>query len=148
MSKKSDLLASLRGLSIFAHCTDDELAEIDRMADEVHVASGRTLVRQGEVGHEFVVIMQGRATVERDGVGIAQLGPGDHFGELALLDEHLRNASVVAESELTVQVVDRRAFSTLLEDSPHLATNLLRSLARRLSEVDEENAALRARLES
>ncbi len=116
------------------------------MADELTVAAGRVLVREGEAGREFVVIVDGTASVERDGTEIATLGPGSHFGELALLDEQPRNATVTASTELRIQVIDRRAFQTLLDDSPHLTKNLLLATARRLHDLDEENAALRARL--
>jgi CRP-like cAMP-binding protein len=137
MAKHSDLLATFRSMPLFADCTDDELMQVDAVADEVAVSAGKPLVRQGEVGREFVVIVEGTARVERDGAEVATLGPGAHFGELSLLVDHPRNATVTAVTDLTLQVVDRRGFQNLLDNSPHLTKNLLHSLARRLSEVDE-----------
>lgn len=116
------------------------------MADELNVSAGRVLTRQGEHGREFVVIMQGSATVERDGVKVADLEAGSYFGELALLDEQPRNATVTAVTDVRIKVIDRRAFQALLDDSPHLTKNLLFGTVRRLHELDEANAALRARL--
>ena len=148
MASKNDLLETFRALPLFSQCTDDELRFIDSMADEVSVSAGRELIRQGELGREFVVIEDGEALVERNGTEIARLGPGDYFGELALLDDHVRNATVRAVTDVMVQVIDRRAFQTLLEDMPGLARNLLTGTARRLSDLDREVSELRERYES
>jgi len=142
MTPRPDPLDVFRSLPLFAQCTPAELAEIDSMADEVHVDAGRTLATQGEIGREFVVIVSGTAAVERDGSVVASLGPGDFFGELALLDDQPRNATVRAKSDLTAQVIDRRAFQALLEDSPHLTRNLLYAVATRLADRDAEVARL------
>lgn len=139
-AKYPGFLDTLRALPLFSSCSDDELARIDALSDEVHVPAGREVMRQGEVGREFAVICSGEAEVERDGRVIATLGPGDHFGELALLGQIPRNATVRATSELVLEVIDRRAFHTLLEDSPGLTRNLLAATARRLAEVDTELA--------
>lgn len=136
MSKRPDLLATFRKMPLFRDCTDDELRQIDAVADEVVVPAGRALIRQGELGREFVVIIDGTATVQRDDHPIATIGPGEHFGELALLVDHPRNATVIADTDLKAQVIERRGFQALLDNSPHLTKNLLHSLARRLSEVD------------
>lgn len=136
MAKHPDLLATFRSMPLFRDCTDDELRQIDSVADEVAVPAGRALIRQGDLGREFVVIIEGEAAVERDGVRVATLEAGTHFGELALLVDHPRNATVTAVTDLKVQVIDRRGFQNLLDSSPHLTKNLLQSLARRLSEVD------------
>lgn len=137
MAKLPDLLATFREMPLFRDCTDAELRQIDAVADEVAVPAGRALIRQGELGREFVVIIDGEATVERDGTTVATLGAGAHFGELALLVDHPRNATVTAVTDLKVQVIDRRGFQNILDNSPHLTKNLLHSLARRLSEVDQ-----------
>jgi CRP-like cAMP-binding protein len=136
MAKHSDLLTTFRSMPIFRDCTDDELRQIDAVADEVAVPAGRALIRQGELGREFVIIIEGSVSVERDGVVVATLGEGAHFGELALLVDHPRNATVTAITDLKLQVIDRRGFQNLLDNSPHLTKNLLHSLAHRLSEVD------------
>ena len=124
----------------------EELGLVDSLADEVRIGAGRDLAKQGELGREFVLITDGTAAVIRDEVEIGNLGPGDYFGELALLDDQPRNATVRAVSDLTAQVLDRRAFQTLLDDSPHMTRNLLSATAMRLAECDEEIARLRKRL--
>ena len=105
---------------MFADCSDAELAEIDRLTDEVHVESGRVIMRQGDLGQEFAVIVSGTAQVVKDEVVVAELGPGDYFGEVALLEAIPRTASVVASSDLLLEVIDRRGFNTLLDDLPSL----------------------------
>lgn len=144
MRKHPDLLETFRHLEIFEHCTDDELAEIDSLADEVHVPAGRVLVRESEVGREFVVVVEGEVTVTRDGEELARIGPGGHFGELSLLTSIDRSATVTAAIDSTVQVIDRRGFQTLLQDSPALTLNLLRSTAQRMVQLVDEIARLRA----
>ena len=116
------------------------------MTDEVAIAAGRAILRQGELGREFVVILEGQAEVTRDGVAVAVLGPGDHMGELALIVDHPRNATVTALTDVVAEVIDRRGFQTLIDDSPTLTRNLLRATATRLAELDDEVAELRARL--
>ncbi len=143
MRHADDSLAHLRNLPLFAGCSEQELSEIDALSDEVHVPAGRTLIRQGDIGREFIVVHSGEVTVTRDGEEIARLGPGSYFGELALLASTVRNATVTAATDLEVSVIDRRGFQTLLEDSPGLTRTLLMSTARRLGELDAENRALR-----
>jgi len=143
MRHATDPLAHLRGLAIFAECSDEELAEIDALSDEVRVPAGRFLIRQGDIGREFIVVIRGQALVTRDDVVVARLGPGEYFGELALLAATERNATVTAETDLVVSVIDRRGFQTVLEDSPSLTRSLLRSTAKRLAELDAENRRLR-----
>lgn len=144
--RRPELFTAFRGLSLFTHCTDDELAAIDATADEVHLPAGRVIFQQGEIGREFVVIVNGTAEVTRDGHVVGTLGPGDHMGELSLLGDHPRNATVTATSDITAEVIDRRNFQTLLAESPNLTLNLLRATATRLSELDDEVGQLRTQL--
>ena len=143
MSNDTEVLAAIRAIPIFAACSDDELEQIDQLTTEVQVEAGRELVTQGTTGNEFLVIISGTATVERDGLQLAELGPGDYFGELALLESIPRTATVTATSEMLIHVIDRRGFSTLLTDQPSLQLAMLKSLARRLAELDEEIVSLK-----
>lgn len=144
--RRPELFTAFRGLSLFTHCTDDELAAIDATADEVHLPSGRVIFKQGQIGREFVVIIAGTAEVNRDGHVVATLGPGDHLGELSLLSDHPRNATVTATSDIIAEVIDRRNFEALLSASPNLTLNLLRATATRLSELDDDFTELRTQL--
>ncbi len=131
---------------MFAGCTKDELDEIDRLTDEIRVPKGRTVIRQGDLGQEFALIVEGTADIVKDGEVVATLGPGAYFGEVALLDSITRTASVVAASDLVLEVLDRRGFNTLLDDLPRLSRSMLRGLAHRLAELEDDNEQLRAQL--
>jgi CRP-like cAMP-binding protein len=133
---------------MFAGCSDAELAEIDRLADEVQVGSGRMIMRQGDLGQEFAVIISGTVDVVRDEVTVATLGPGDYFGELALLEAIPRTASVVAATDVVLEVIDRRGFNTLLDDLPSLSRSMLKGMAHRLVELEQTCRDLRDRLPS
>jgi CRP-like cAMP-binding protein len=102
----------------------------------VTVREGERVVAEGELGLEFFVIMDGTAKVTRRGKDIAKLGPGDFFGELALLDHARRNATVEAATPLTLFVLPRRQFDGALAEAPALAHNVLVGMARRLHELD------------
>jgi CRP-like cAMP-binding protein len=108
VNPRADAHAHFRNLPIFAGCTEEELAEIDRLADEVHVEAGRTVIRQGDLGQEFAVIVEGEADVVKDDETVARIGPGAYFGEVALLDSITRTASVVAATDMTLEVIDCR----------------------------------------
>lgn len=146
MTPRKDSHSQIRSLPIFAGCTEPELDEIDRLADEVHVAAGRTILRQGDLGQEFAVIISGEADVVKDGKKVATLGPGSYFGEVALLDAVTRTASIVAATDMTLEVIDRRGFNTLLDDLPRLSRSMLRGTARRLAELEDECTQLRHQL--
>lgn len=144
MTPRSDRHDSIRSLPLFAGCSPDELDEIDRLADEVRVPAGRTVMKQGDLGQEFALLVEGRAEIVKDGVPVATIGPGDYFGEVALLDSINRTASVVATTDLRLEVLDRRGFNTLLDDLPQLSRSILKGLAHRLAELEEENERLRS----
>jgi CRP/FNR family cyclic AMP-dependent transcriptional regulator len=144
VNARSDRHDMIRALPLFAGCTPEELDEIDRLADEVHVAAGRTVMTQGDLGQEFALIVEGEAAIVKDGVTVATIGPGDYFGEVALLESINRTASVVAMTDLLLVVLDRRGFNTLLDDLPRLSHSLLTGLAHRLADLEEENERLRA----
>jgi CRP/FNR family cyclic AMP-dependent transcriptional regulator len=126
----------LKSVALFSACTRKELELIDGTTTELRFPAGQTLARQGENGHEFMVIVEGTARVEISGQTVATIGPGEFFGEVALLDGGPRTATVVAETDLVAEVIGQREFAGLVEDSPHLAKKLLVGLARRLRAAD------------
>ena len=126
----------LKSVALFSACTRDELELIARATTQLRFPAGTTLAQQGENGHEFIVVVEGTARVEIGGRNVATIGAGDFFGEVALLDGGPRTATVVAETDLVVEVIAQREFAALLEDAPHLAKKLLIGLARRLRAAD------------
>jgi CRP/FNR family transcriptional regulator, cyclic AMP receptor protein len=118
---------------LFAGCSRSELSGVARLADELVVPEGKELTREGTPGREFFVLVDGGAVVRRKGRKIAELGPGDFLGEIALLTDAPRSATVVTTEESRVLVVTDRAFRTLLTDSPSLSVKVLRALAERVA---------------
>jgi len=90
----------LKSIPLFTDISDDELAQIATFAQEVSVEGGRELVREGDFSYEFMVIEEGQAEVTREGEHVADLGPGDFFGEMGLLEKTLRNATVRAKTPM------------------------------------------------
>lgn len=139
MPGKSNHLDSLAQVPLFADLSRRDLQKIDRASDEVTVDAGRTIVREGEMGHEFFLIKSGSCTVKRGNRKVATLGDGHWFGEMAVLAKAARNATVTADVPTSLLVLGQREFFAVLDDVPELSTKLLRTLATRLRDADARN---------
>ncbi|MGO8869818.1 MAG: cyclic nucleotide-binding domain-containing protein [Acidimicrobiales bacterium] len=126
----------LKSIWLFSSCTASELRKIRSSLDEVAVPAGKLVVEEGRIGLEFFLIVTGTAAVTRSGKQVATLGPGDHFGELALLDRRPRSASVVSQTDMDLLVLSQRQFNGLLESVPTIARKMLAAMANRLREAD------------
>ena len=111
MPARKQYLSHLRNVSLFSGCTDRDLSKIAKAADEVSVPAGYVLADQGQTGREAFIIVDGAATVRRNGKKVAVLGPGAVVGKLSLLDHGPRTATVTTDAESTVLVLDQRHFS-------------------------------------
>ena len=136
MRGRTDYLDHLAQVPMFSACSKKDLQTIGRASDEVSVANGKVLVQEGKPGHEFFLILDGNASVTRNGRKIAALGPGQYFGELALLDRGPRSATVTADSDMQVLVLGQREFAGVLDEVPGLARKMLAAMAGRLREAD------------
>jgi CRP/FNR family cyclic AMP-dependent transcriptional regulator len=131
-----DRHATLRAVPMFQTCNDKELGRIGKLAEQLSAAAGEVMTAEGKTGNEFYVLVSGKATVSRAGKQIATLGPGDFFGELALLDPHPRTATVTMATDGELLEVTQREFWTLVDDIPGLARKLLQGLARRMHTME------------
>jgi CRP-like cAMP-binding protein len=122
----------LKRVPLFAGCSRAELRELALVADELDLRDGRILVREGQPGREFFVLIDGTVRVSRKGRKLNDLGPGDWFGEIALLTNTPRTASVTATSPIRVLVVTDRSFRRVVESMPTIALKVLASLGERL----------------
>lgn len=134
MSSPSDQLSRI---PLFAGCSDRDLEHLAHAADRIRLPEGTLLTRQGDIGREAFVILTGSAAVDRDGERVAEIGPGDVVGELALLDGGPRSATVTATSDIEALVLTRPAFTAVLDEIPTLAHRLLVTLARRLRTAED-----------
>jgi CRP-like cAMP-binding protein len=129
-NSKVDLI---KRVPLFASASKAELAEIASIADEIDLPADKTLIKEGDSGHEFFVLVEGTADVERGGKKIAKLGPGDFFGEIALIAKTPRNATIKTTSPVRALVITDRAFRQLLDHSPKIQITVLTALAERLA---------------
>jgi len=136
MARRDAFIDHLQQVPLFAACSRKDLQLVARRAEDVRVAAGKTLVSEGDTGHEFFVILEGNAKVSRQGRKIASLGPGGAFGELALLEKAPRNATVTAESDMELVVLGQREFAGLIDEVPGFARKLLAGMAKRLRDAD------------
>ena len=126
----------LAQVPLFASLGKKQLRLISNLATEIDVGDGRVLTREGEQGNEFIVILDGEAQVLVDGDVVATLGAGDFFGEIALMANRPRTATVVAKTPMRLEVVHRREFQMLLRDNPEIACELLGVATDRLADLD------------
>lgn len=133
-SKKFEMLSQVPLLS---GCTPAEIALIEKIVDEVDVEPGRVLAHEGRQGGEFFIVASGTATASRNGQTLASFGPGSFFGEMSLLDGGARSATVTAETQMHILVLDPRAFLQLVEKTPTVARAMLRELAQRIRKLEE-----------
>jgi CRP/FNR family transcriptional regulator, cyclic AMP receptor protein len=125
----ADVLADV---PLFSGLSKRHLRKVAGLGMERRVAAGTAVVRAGERGDAFFVILDGTATVRRPGKRTVKLTPGDFFGELALLDDAPRSATVEADGEMLVMWVSRPAFQKLLKQEPKVAVEMLHTLAQRM----------------
>lgn len=140
MAKKAPNASILSTIPIFAGLSKKELASIQRMMSKTPIAAGREFIKQGTVGREAFIIVSGDASVWKDGKLIAAVGPGAVIGEMALLSGTPRNASVKAEGDLTVEVLDSREFSDFLDANAAVTRKVLKATIIRL--MDAESSLL------
>ena len=125
--------AALEGVSLFRRLSAKERQKVAQWADEVSVQSGRGLAAEGAFAHEFFVIAEGSADVTRNGETIADLGPGDFFGELGLLETDRRTATVVSTSPMKLIVMFRREFRQMEQEMPAAGNRLRAAMRARLA---------------
>jgi CRP/FNR family cyclic AMP-dependent transcriptional regulator len=131
--QKVDMLSHV---PLFAGCSKKELRTIATLADEIDLRQGKVLTRQGAPGREFFVLLEGTVEVVRDGERIDTLGEGDFFGELALISNIPRTATVTATAPIRALVVFGRDFRRLLEEDARIARKVLAAMADRMPPAD------------
>jgi CRP/FNR family cyclic AMP-dependent transcriptional regulator len=131
---------SLKRAPLFEGLSRKELAQLARVSEDLEVEPGTVLCREGDIGHEFFVIVDGKVEVTRKGRRVALRGGGDFVGEIALLEEIPRTATVTAETPVRLFVLTSKDFRHLLDENPSVERKVLRALARRLADVSGDPA--------
>ena len=120
---------------MFSMLEDDDLERLGRQMKERRFSEGSAVTSEGAGGAGFFVIVDGNATVSVGDEVVGQLGPGDHFGEIALIDEGMRSASIVAATDLTCYGLTAWEFRPFVEEHPQVAWAMLKTFARRLRDA-------------
>jgi CRP/FNR family transcriptional regulator, cyclic AMP receptor protein len=130
-------LEHLRRVPLFAKMKSNELERLSQLTDEVEVGLDRVLAEQGTTGHEFFIVMDGRVMVLDGNTPVRTLGPGDFFGEIALIESVPRTATVRAEGIVKLLVIGHREFHSLMDEFPSVRDCVLDTLAERLRRTEE-----------
>jgi CRP/FNR family transcriptional regulator, cyclic AMP receptor protein len=125
----------IRRAPLFAACSKKELAEVASIADEIDLPEGKILIKEGGQGREFFVLVDGTVDVIQGEETVASMGPGDFFGEIALVAKTPRKATIQATSPVRALVITDRAFRALLDRSPQIQNRVLRTLAERVAQT-------------
>jgi CRP-like cAMP-binding protein len=133
MLRKNAKVELIKGVPLFAECSKKELSEVAGIADEIDLREGKELTKQGGVGREFFILVEGTAEVRKGTRRVNMLGPGDFFGEISLIRHTPRTATVVATSPVRTLVITERSFRALLEHQPGIQAKVLSALAARLA---------------
>ena len=132
MLRKNRKIDLIRHVPLFSGCSKKELERISMIADEIDFRSGKTLIKEGASGREFFVLAEGTAEISRKGKRIDTAGPGEFFGEMALLTDQPRNATVTTTSDVDALVITASSFRSLVESNPLIALKVMRAVADRL----------------
>lgn len=134
---RDEKLELLHSVPIFARFDHKHLERLGMLTEEVDVPAGKVLIRQGELGDDLMILVKGLVAVERDGEQVNKLGPGEFFGEIALIERGPRTATVTAETPCRLLVLNHRSFHALMEEFPEVAASVLLTLAHRLRSLED-----------
>ena len=134
---RADIDKVLAAIPIFSTCNKKELRAVTRLLSALRVSAGEVLTTQGDSGREFMIIESGTAVVRRNDRKVGTLGPGDFFGELAMLAAVPRTATVVAQTDMVIDVLSSREFASLLKNNPTIASKIYLTAIRRLYEDNQ-----------
>jgi CRP-like cAMP-binding protein len=135
LRRRDDRIEHLRVIRALSACSDRELADVARLSDEVTLPRRCVLMREGAIGHECFLVLEGHADVRIGGRHTARLGPGDIIGEMAILDREPRSATVVATTPLRALVMTELQFAAVCDHCPTVARKVMQLLAHRLREI-------------
>jgi CRP-like cAMP-binding protein len=133
-------LELLKRVPLLAGLGRKEVEEVSRLAEEIDVPAGRVLMREGQTGQEFFVIVSGSVLIERGGHAIRSLGPGDFLGEIALVDDGPRTATGTTETDSKLLVLAHREFHSLMNQFPSVRIAVMQALAMRVRKLEPQEA--------
>jgi CRP-like cAMP-binding protein len=136
MASAKSTVAHLKNIPLFSECSPKELGLVIKNSSERVLKAGTIIMDQGQTGREAYVVLEGSATVKRNGKKIGSAKVGSVVGELSLLDSGPRTASVIADTDVRLLVVSERALKGAIDNIPAISRKLLKALATRVRELD------------
>lgn len=137
MNRHDRVEEQLAQVPLFEGLSKKELKLVSQLATPLQEPAGAVLVREGAVGHEFIIVLEGEIEVRKGDRVVATHGPGSYVGEIALLDHRPRTATVVAKTPVSIEVIGQREFAGLLAEVPEITQKLLPVMAKRLADLEE-----------
>jgi CRP/FNR family transcriptional regulator, cyclic AMP receptor protein len=131
--RKNAKVELIKRVPLFSHCSKKELGMVAQIADEIDLPEGKTLMREGDRGREFFVLVEGEADVRKGDRKLSTLGAGDFFGEIALVSQRPRTATVTTASPVRALVVTDQSFRSLIDRAPDVQRKVLQALADRVA---------------
>jgi CRP/FNR family transcriptional regulator, cyclic AMP receptor protein len=128
----------LAAVPLFEGLSKKQLRQISSLMTRLDWPAGKVLTREGQQGDEFVIVLEGEVEVRQRDRVVATRGPGEYVGEIALLDKRPRTATVVATTPVSIEVLSRREFMSLLAQAPELAEQIMATMAQRLADLDAQ----------
>lgn len=138
MAGKDPKIELLRSIPIFATCGPGDLQRVAQLVDEVDIADGKVIMREGDPGTEMYIVASGKARADRHGHQINEFGPGAVFGEMSLIAEGNRTATVTAVGPMRAFVVGHREFHSLMDGHPQFRMRILEGLAAKVRRLEED----------
>ena len=140
MDRHDRIEQRLAEVPLFAGLSKKELRTIAHLATYLEEPAGAVLTSEGESGNEFIIVLEGAVEVQQGGEVIATRGAGDYFGEIALMDDRPRTATIVAKTAVEIEVIGRQEFTGMLAEVPELAGKIMATMAERLADLEGHSA--------
>jgi CRP-like cAMP-binding protein len=141
MDRQARIEEQLALVPLFSSLSKKEIRQISNLATPLEQPAGAVLVKEGKVGHEFIIVLEGEIEIRKGDQVIATRGPGSYIGEIALIDHRPRTATVVATTPVSIEVIGQREFAELLAEVPELSQQILATVAARLADLAAKTEA-------
>ena len=140
MDRQDRIDEQLAQVPLFQGLPKKALRLISQLATYLEEPAGAVLTQEGKAGHEFIIVLEGEVEIRQGDRVVATRGPGSYVGEIALIDQRPRTATVIAKTPVSIEVIGQREFAGLLAEVPDLSRQLLAAVARRLADLDRQEA--------
>ncbi|HEV2137878.1 MAG TPA: cyclic nucleotide-binding domain-containing protein [Nitrososphaerales archaeon] len=136
--EKARLVGTLAKVPLFSGLSEKDLIDVVSVGSEVSFAAGKTILKQGEPGLSFLLVLEGKVEVRKDGKTVATTGPGGFFGEMTVFDDKPRSADIVAVEPTRCFGITNWSFIPMLRSNPSVSIGIINELVRRLRLLEDK----------